>query len=428
MRDYGVFLSLTALVSLALWRPWLGVIGLAFVGYLQPQTYAGAFVRDFPVYKTLFAATVLGALFTRDRQLPPRDWRVLALLGFWLGLLVSTYFSAFPFFAWPRLLQVSAVLASAFLILVLINTRQKLFWLLAATAASFGLVALKGGYWAIIHGFSDRVYGPPGSQYYDNNAFAVAAIMTIPLLALWFRQCADRWLRAVLAVAIALSVLAALSSWSRGGLLALGATLLVLLVDSRRKALIAVPIALALVAALAFFPEHWFERMETISTYQTDESAQGRLDVWRKGIAFASGRPLLGAGFGGWIFGARPRDWHSAYIQILAEHGFVTFTLWISLILGTLIGLTRLAWRHPRGAEFGRVADYAKALRASLIGYCVGGAFLGIGYWDLLYQLIAAAILLRDLSSKVGDAPRLDTAATDYPQALPGAGMAGGPG
>lgn len=399
MRDFGLLLSLAALASLALWRPWLGLIGLAFVGYLQPHTYAGDFARELPVYKTLFAATLLGALFTRDRQWPPRDWRVPALLAFWIGLLVTTYFSAFPVFAWPRFLQVSAALAPAFLTLVLVNTRQKLFILIAATAASFALVTLKGGYWAIIHGFSDRVYGPPGSHFYDNNHFAVAAVMTIPLLILWFRQSPDRWLRWALAAAVALSVLAALSSWSRGALLALGATLLVLLVDSRKKALVLAPIAVAAVVALAFLPEQWFERMGTIGAYQADGSAQGRLDVWQKGLGFALGRPLLGIGFDGWVFGARPRDWHSAYIQVLAEQGLVTFALWISLILGTLVGLTRLAWRHPSGAASVGVADYSRALRASLIGYCVGGAFVGIGYWDLLFQLMAAAIVLEGLSA-----------------------------
>ena len=137
MRDFGVLLSLAVLASLALWRPWLGVIGLAFVGYLQPHTYAGDFARHLPVYRILFAATVIGTLFTRDRQLPPRDWRVLVLVGLWLFFFLTTIFSWLPFLAWPRFVEVSAVLASTFLVLVLINTREKLFVLIAAIALAF---------------------------------------------------------------------------------------------------------------------------------------------------------------------------------------------------------------------------------------------------------------------------------------------------
>jgi probable O-glycosylation ligase (exosortase A-associated) len=399
VHDLGILLCLGLLAGVALWRPWLGVLGLAFFGYLQPHTYASEVVRALPVYKVLFAATVVGAIFHRDWQWPPRDWRVAALLVFWLGLFVTTHYAAFPMYAWPRVMEVSAVLASTLLILVLIDTREKLFWLIAAIAASFALVAFKGGYWAFINGFADRVYGPPGSQYHDNNHFAVAAVMTIPLLVLWFRQTADPWLRGALALAIALSLFAALSSWSRGALLALGVMSLLLLVEGRKGLVVLLPVLLVAALAFVFLPEHWFARMESIANYQADGSALGRIEVWQKGLSFALGRPLLGAGFEGWVFGAETLDWHSAYVEIMAEHGLVLFGVWMSLILGTLAGLTGLAWRHRSPAETAWVADYAVALRASLVAYCVGGAFIGVAYWDLLYHLIAAAILLQGLAS-----------------------------
>jgi probable O-glycosylation ligase (exosortase A-associated) len=401
MRDFGLLVSLAALACVALWRPWLGVIGLAFVGYLQPHTYAGDFARNLPIYKILFAATVIGTLFTRDRQLPPRDWRVLVLVGLWLFFLLTTTFSWLPFLAWPKFVEVSAVLASTFLVLVLINTREKLFILIAAIALAFGLVSLKGGFWAIIHGFADRVYGPPNSQYGDNNHFAVAAVMTIPLLLLWFRQSTPPWLKAALALAIVLSVLAALSSWSRGALLALGVNSILLLIDSRKGAWALAPVVGAVVLALLLLPDQWFARMETIGAYQDDGSARGRLAVWQQGLGYALNSPFLGAGFEGWVVGRTGNDWHSAYVEIMAEHGLLAFLLWISLVLGTLVRLTQLAWRHRGSAESAWIRHHSSALRASLVAYCVGGAFVGIAYWDLLYQLIAAAIVLEALSDRL---------------------------
>jgi len=85
----------------------------------------------------------------------------------------------------------------------------------------------------------------------------------------------------------------------------------------------------------------------------------------------------------------------------MAEHGLLAFALWASLILGTLVGLTRLAWRHRGGGESDWVRQYSMALRTSLVAYCVGGAFIGIAYWDLLYQLIAAAIVLETLTGRL---------------------------
>ncbi|MEE4661863.1 MAG: putative O-glycosylation ligase, exosortase A system-associated, partial [Halieaceae bacterium] len=400
MRDIGLLVSLLSLASLALWRPWLGVLALAFFGFTQPHSYADGFMRDFPVYWSLLGATLVGALFTRERSLPPRDWRVAALLLFWLGMLLSTYHALFPNYAWPRFEQVSAVLASTVLILVLIDTRQKLFLLLATIALAFALVTIKGGYWAVIYGFGDRVYGPPGSQYHDNNAFAVAAVMTIPLLLLWLRQSGNAWLQGLLGVIIALSVLAALSSWSRGGLLALGTMgLLLLLASTRRMALGLVPLAVvALVAVFCFFPEQWLERMQSIASYETDGSAQGRLEVWQRGLGFIERFPFFGTGFESWTYGERFQDWHSAYIEVAVEQGLVGFTLWLSLILGSLAGLTKLAWRFGNAPETAWIRDYSVTLRASIGAYCVGSAFLGIAYWDLLFHLIAAAILLQALA------------------------------
>jgi len=401
MRDYGLVLALAAMASVAVWRPWLGVIALAFFGYLQPHTYAGELARTLPVYQFLFGATVTGLLFTRQRQLPPRDWRVLALLCLWLTFLVSTYLSPEPFVSWPAFWAVSAVLASTLLMLVLIDSERKLLILLAAITASFALVTLKGGYWAVIHGFADRVYGPPNSQYYDNNFFAVAAVMTIPLLVFWIRLVKDRLFQALLSMIVLLSLLAALSSWSRGALLALSAVLLLLAVENLKKGLVLLPIALAALVTFYFLPEQWMERMQSIANYQADGSAQGRLRAWEKGLEFAAGSPLLGIGFDGWSFGRKTLDWHSAYIAVLAEHGFIAFGLWLSLVVGTLASLTRLA-----GQAAGWLADCARALRAALVAYCIGGAFIGIAYWDLLYHLIAAAILLRGFAAGLNQSPK----------------------
>lgn len=41
------------------------------------------------------------------------------------------------------------------------------------------------------------------------------------------------------------------------------------------------------------------------------------------------------------------------------------------------------------------VSNYCFMLRASLICYMVGTAFLGLSYWDLLYHLIFISVLLK---------------------------------
>jgi len=82
---------------------------------------------------------------------------------------------------------------------------------------------------------------------------------------------------------------------------------------------------------------------------------------------------------------------------MFSEHGFVAFGLWLSLILGTLISLTNIPkkTKDVEGMEW--VSHYCFMLRASLICYMVGTAFLGLSYWDLLYHLIFISVLLKKI-------------------------------
>jgi len=145
--------------------------------------------------------------------------------------------------------------------------------------------------------------------------------------------------------------------------------------------------------ALFGLPDAWFVRMQTIATPEMEASAATRLELWRLGWDFGLQHPWLGGGFGGWVYLTLPvgasRAWHSAYIELLAEHGFVGLALWAALILGSVLSLTRMLWRRQR-----TLADEAAMLRASLAAYLVGAAFLSIAYWELLWVMVACAILV----------------------------------
>jgi len=405
MRDLALLLIVLALCGMALARPWLGVLGLAVLAFMQPQGYAVGFMRQMPVYLILFAVTALSLAFhtwrARDwAALPWRRlmaWQVWGLLGLWLWFAVSSQFAALPWEAWEKYPQVLKILPPLLLTLLLIDTREKLFYLVATLALCILLPALKGGYWAVMSGFQDRVYGPPGSPWHENNAFAVVVCMAIPLLALCWRQVRDRYARLALLGGIVLCFGSVLSSWSRGGMLALAAVTLLLVWHSRRKLLV---IPLLLLMGAAFFvqlPEQWFGRMETLAAFQDDASAQSRLAVWRIGLDAALRDPITGAGFNAWpaltLGMGGSLDWHSAYVEILAEHGFVGLGLWLALFLGALASLGLLAWRHGRG-ETAWIGDHAAMLQAALAAYLVGGLTLGIAYWALPYHLLVLSALL----------------------------------
>jgi probable O-glycosylation ligase (exosortase A-associated) len=400
MRDVAILAIVLACVGLTFYRPWLGVLALAVFGYMHPQSYATGFMREFPAYKAQFIAVVAALVISRQWRPPPMDWRVFALAALWIYFLFTTYYAKAEWAAWPRLEEITKTFLSLGLTLLLIDSRRKLFFLIVAIAMSFVLVTIKGGYWAVMTGFADRVYGPPYSQYYDNNQFAIAVVMNIPLLILWLKETHNNALRYGLMAAIGLSAAAALSSWSRGALITLGVTALVLLWHSKRKYLM-IPLLVAGVAlALVSLPESWFERMQSTVAYERDVSAQGRLDAWRVGIKHALVFPWTGVGFDGWRYAMVSMDWHNSYVKMMAEHGFIAFGLWCLLLFGTIISLMRLSRAAARSPSMAWVQNYSQMLGASLIAYAVGSMFLGLSYWDIMYHVIVIAVLLSEMARK----------------------------
>ena len=397
LRDLAVLLFALLCIVYATREAWYGVLALAVFSYLNPHAYAWGFVYTLPLFQVLFIVVAIMTLSTKDRQPLPKDWRVPAFFLLWLYFLFTTTQAYFPADAWGKFVFVSKIYLPFIFTLILINTREKLYYLIITIAASISIVAVKGGIFAILTGFAHRVYGPPATQLYENNAFAIAVLVSIPLLVLWYRETTNHIIKKGILVAIPLCYASALSSWSRGALLSMGVLTIILLWHSKRKYLALPVILIGAYLAIQYLPEEWFDRMGTIQTYEDDASASSRIETWKDGWNHTLSHPFTGAGFEGWRWVSR-RDWHNSSIEMMSEHGFIAFGIWISMILGTLISLSILP-RKTRGIPgLEWVSNYSYMLRTSLITYFVGTMFLGLSYWDLLYHLIFISVLVKQFA------------------------------
>lgn len=399
MRDVIVLIFTLGAVYFALKRPWTGVLSLAVLAYMNPHRYAWGFSRNLPVYLIVFISTMAGLfLSSEDREPFPwtRETKLFIMLLAWFTF--TTFWSPdYPQDTQEQWVKVMKIYLGIFPTFWLINTKEKLRWLLMVIALSFGLIGLKGGIFAIGTGFNHRVWGPDNTFYGGNNEIALALNMSLPLLLLSAREVSSRPEKYFLYACFVGSILSIISSWSRGGLITLCVVLGLLTLMSRRKLLLVPFIVILVVIMLPNLPEEWFDRMHTISDYKEDGSMQGRYDSWENALERAQKDPLTGGGFGMYH---DARDAHSAYFQILGEHGFVALGLWLTLLFGTILGLEQSLRKSWFFEETAWMNGYARALQISLIGYAVGGMALGVAYWDIFYHLVAISVVLKVMLTK----------------------------
>jgi probable O-glycosylation ligase (exosortase A-associated) len=231
----------------------------------------------------------------------------------------------------------------------------------------------------------------------DRNHLAVALLVGLPLMNYLRLQARHRIVRLVLLFAMAITLISAVGSQSRGALVTLAASAFVFWLRSRGKILSGTAIAVAIAAAIAFMPESWVQRMETIRNYQEDGSAMGRITIWMAALSLGLARPLLGTGFMGLHSqqivdmvapGVKARAGHSIWFEVIADHGFVGFAIWLGILASGIWYSLRIARYTKDKPDLRWAYDLARMSQVSIVAYMTGGSFLSLSYWDLFWTLL----------------------------------------
>lgn len=403
MRDLILVAIVAAGALVALRRPWVGVMLWTWLSIMNPHRMSWGFAYSAPLAAVAAAATLVGLVFTRERSWPfkgsPTIW--LAVFVCWVTL--SWLMGLSPEGDYDQWNKVIKVYFMVFVGLALLHSKQHILALTWVAAGSLALLGLKGGLFTVATGGNYRVWGPPDSFIADNNEFALSLVMTIPLLRFLQLQLLPGWRRHALTLTMLLCAAAALGTQSRGALLAIGAMSLVLWWRGKSRLAGGVFMLIAGTALVDFMPDTWSDRMSTISAYEEDGSAMGRISAWWNawgiakdylfGIGFDAARPELFARYSPYPDAVHAA--HSIYFQVLGNHGFVG----LALFLAIFISAYRAAAILRREAHVDPQAAWCESLGAmaqvSLIGYAVGGAFLSLSYFDLPYNIVMLVVLAR---------------------------------
>ena len=295
---------------------------------------------------------------------------------------------------------------------------------LCVTAAS-GLTAVcDGGQKMVID--TGGSGGMLGGFMGDGNDFALTVVVLIPVAMALFRVETTTWLRRLALFCAIMLMVSIVATTSRGGLIGMGAGLLVLMLLHRGSirtvaTLVAVGGGAAFMIYLAlptvwdkkfapFFSEDKnpaLSRISKLDEYQQDESARGRLDAWGASLRMFADHPIIGVGAGVFSFAygskykpydavdATWREAHSIYFQVLGELGslgVIGMALIFGTILSTFWGLRR-QWRGPTAGQ-AWVRGVACGLFAGVVSFAVCGAFLSAFYYPHVYMLGTFAVLM----------------------------------
>jgi O-antigen ligase len=428
----AVAASALALGALAGIDPRLGVFaaaGLAFVALVMSNLTLGlclftliAFVDALPTAAgsalslqkaagLVLVGSWLGTVAVQRRSLrtflgahPAISYTLVAFLV-WAG--VSAVWAQYVPAAETAVIRYCLSIVLALIVFSAVQTRRDALWVLkafvagAALSAAYGIIA--GGTTEAVNTSSgvSRITGTSG----DPNEFAAMLVVGMVLAgALAFSR--ERMLVRWAAIgAIGLCTLGILLTVSRGGLVALGAALLMAIVAGGRwrlpMAVVAVVVAGATIGYFTTYaPPQAEERI-----LDTAGGGSGREDLWTVAWRMFKDRPVGGVGAGNYPIAAidyllqpglivrdefiidTPKPPHNVYLSVLAELGVVGLALFM-IVLGFAVASVLRAARLFERAGDTEMEIYARALCVAFVGLLTADFFLSEPFGKQLWLLI----------------------------------------
>lgn len=404
MRDIAFVLLILAITPFTLKRPLYAAMAYAWISIMVPHRLMWGFAFSLPL-AMYFAVILLISLMTTRDSIARNAWHAyLPALIFLAWTTLTTFTALAPDAAYARWDAFWKMHLGLIMTMLALTDRKGITGLVWVLALSLGFYGIKGGLFTIIHGGAYRIWGPAGSAIADNNHLAVALLAAVPLL-LWLREQSSAMLiRSGLAAIAFLGAIAALGTYSRGALIAAVVGGAVLLIRANRRWPVILGLAVFVPVFLNLMPESYWQRIETITSYEEDASVQGRFGAWELAVDVAGAHPL-GGGFEYYrspavaalntVEPGKARAAHSIYFQVLGDQGWVGLVLYLAMLFVTAWQLQSVRVRCKRDPERLWAYSLAGYLQVSLVFILAGGALLSLAYWEFLFYLVVIAARVR---------------------------------
>jgi len=181
MRDILIFLVVGWALTKVFSRPHIGVYLWTWISLMNPHRLTWGAAYNFPFAAVVAGATLIGILFSKQPKRMIWCRETVLLLLFVLWMILTTVFAFHPANAFAYLDRVLKIQIFVFITIYLITDREKLNGLIWVTVLSLGFYGVKGGIFTLLGGGVSHVLGPANTFIGEDNALALALIMTITL-------------------------------------------------------------------------------------------------------------------------------------------------------------------------------------------------------------------------------------------------------
>lgn len=395
IRDLILTCCVIACLGISFRHPFAGVLTWAWIALMQPHTESYGVLSSTLRFNLLVAViTILAWACSKERKLPPADGMTIIVVLFLAWATFNCFFSVDPSTSWTIWDRLWRTIAFGIAVWATATNKVRIHSLMWLIALSFLYYGVKSGLLTIMAGGAKKLMGPAQGMYSDNNQFAVALLMILPLVNYLRLQSSNRFVRIGLIAGLFLSVIAILGSYSRGAFVGLAALGLIWWIRSRNKFGYLILAVLIAGPAFHFMPQSYYSRLATINDAESDASFEGRVQAWKVAYYYARDHFPIGAGLDGpqqpvvynhYFPGQDFHAAHSIYFEILGDNGFVGLAIYLVLLFLVFHACSRIRKVTRGRPELLWAHDLSTAIQLSLVAFCAGGAALSLAYSDFLF-------------------------------------------
>jgi probable O-glycosylation ligase (exosortase A-associated) len=421
MKDLIFILMFSPMLILTIRNPFLGLCAWGWTIMAVPKNMLWGFASDIRYTFLLAILTIIAMAFNKDifRRPPISSIFVIMVLFLCQTGLANISSMGNSDASWAVWSDFFKAIVFSGLIITLLTTKNRINTFVIALLLGIGFNVLFEGLKFVVTGGAYQIVGIKNSMMTDNNLFALAVLMLIPLFLYIIPQVKQKYIKLGFTALAGLSAVCVIGSYSRGGFIGLLVVASQVFMKTKRKIIFILFAASFASVAIYIAADKWSDRIQTIEHAEEDKSFLGRLTSWKLATLAAIDNPILGIGqdsmqyYHVWNYyydditdfdfisevntsRETPKAAHSIYFQVLGDSGFLGLGLFL-LILSKGFFLSRSL---AKKAHEDWIKDLAKAINTTIIVYMIAGALLSLAYYDLIYGLIALLVCLQRINGK----------------------------